>query len=138
MTNIDFRAVNDQIELLEKKRIQFKIIGICCGVTAIFPIVLIPLGNFIIIGWLACLVSGFVCRSIAVSARNEAMRLRLSIANLDPSQSFGQPFTPAPAPALPKVGIDETSQEAPVAPPKPAKAPKANTASRLDKARRRE
>lgn len=139
MTQIDFKAINDQIEALEQKRSKFKLIGICCGVGAIFPIWAGIFGGLAPLAWLAALICGFVFRSVAVKARNEAMSLRLSIANLDPS-------TTAAAASLPKVGNLTTMPAAPkpvadkAAPAKPA-APKAKpqtTSSRLDKARRRE
>jgi hypothetical protein len=143
MTQIDFKAVNEQIEALENKRVKFRIIGICCGVTAIFPIILLPFGGLFPIAWIACLTSGFVCRSVAVKARNEAMRLRLTIANLEPNAASSAP-TGDTSPSLPKVANLTTMTAAPKASKPAAQKPAApsatprNTASRLDKARRRE
>ncbi len=145
MTQIDFKAINEQIELLEQKRSKFKAIGIACGVGAIFPIWTVFFGPVAFFAWLAALICGFVFRSVAVKARDEAMRLRLSIANLDPNA------LPAPVKQKPKADIStkdlpQTGNLAKMpAAPKPAAskpaAPKAKpqtTSSRLDKARRRE
>ena len=74
MNQIDFKAINDQIEALENKRTKFKVAGICCGVGAIFPIWAGAFGPFFFLAWLAALICGFVFRSVAVKARNEAMR----------------------------------------------------------------
>ena len=136
MNQIDFKAINDQIEALENKRTKFKVAGICCGVGAIFPIWAGAFGPFFFLAWLAALICGFVFRSVAVKARNEAMRLRLSIANLD------VPAAKAPAsdtsPALPKAANLATMPAAPKpAAAKPAAKQAQTTASRLDKAHRR-
>jgi hypothetical protein len=155
MNQIDFKAVNEQIEALENKRVKFRIIGICCGVTAIFPIILLPLGGLFPIAWIACLTSGFVCRSVAVKARNEAMRLRLSISNLPGSPvtseniaaKAGAPRKDPISSTLPTWAPESLKDSSPAAaeaskpaaqkPAAPSAKPR-NTASRLDKARRRE
>lgn len=145
MNQIDFKAINDQIEALENKRAKFKLAGICCGMGAIFPIWAGAFGPFFFLAWLAALICGFVFRSVAVKARNEAMSLRLTIANLDPNAAQTAPAANKST-ELPKVGNLTTMPAAPkpvadkAAPAKPA-APKAKpqtTSSRLDKARRRE
>lgn len=135
MTQIDFKAINDQIAALEQKRSNFKVAGICCGVGAIFPIWAGIFGPFFFLAWLAALICGFVFRSVAVKARNEAMSLRLSIANLDPTA------TAAPTAAKPKAANLATMPAAPKSSAAKPAAPKAKpqtTSSRLDKARRRE
>ena len=146
MTNIDVQAVVAQIDALEQKRSKFKAIGIACGVGAIFPVWTGLFGPLFFFAWLAALICGFVFRNVAVSARDEAMRLRLSIANLpgSPYNSTNVPVNenltlkepisstmPAWAPAAVK---DSTPAPAPKAAAKPGAQ---TTASRLDKARRR-
>ncbi len=135
MTTLDFKAINEQIELLEQRRSKFKSIGIACGVGAVFPIWTVLLGPFAFFGWLAALVCGFAFRNVAVKARNEAMRLRLSIANLQPStyMQAAPAASNAPKAATPKAATPKTAA------PKAAAKPKTQTtSSRLDKARRRE
>ena len=138
MTNIDVQAVVAQTDALEQKRSKFKAIGIACGLGAIFPFWTAIFGPLFFFAWLAALICGFVFRGVAVRARDEAMRLRLSIANLPGSPYNSTNFeTKVAAPS-----VWEDSAPAPTAPatpsPKVAAKPGAQTtASRLDKARRR-
>jgi hypothetical protein len=144
MTNIDVQAVVAQIDALEQKRSKFKAIGIACGLGAIFPFWTAIFGPLFFFAWLAALICGFVFRGVAVRARDEAMRLRLSIANLPGSPYNSTNFeTKVAAPAA---WVDSApapaGAPAPTAPatpsPKAAAKPSAQTtASRLDKARRR-
>ena len=143
MSQIDFKAVNEQIEALEAKRSKFKSIGIACGLGAVFPIWTFVFGPLAFFAWLAALICGFVFRSVAVTARNEAMRLRLTIANLEPNAASTAPAGDT-SPSLPKVATlttmpaaAEASKPAAQKPAAPSAKPR-NTASRLDKARRRE
>jgi len=129
MTNIDIQAVAAQIDMLEQKRSKFKAIGIACGIGAIFPVWTGLFGPLFFFAWLAALICGFVFRSVAVKARDDAMRLRLSIANL-------QPATPVVADAPVKAAAPaEKKADSPA--PKAAKPSAQTTSSRLDKARRR-
>jgi hypothetical protein len=129
MTNIDIQAVAAQIDMLEQKRSKFKAIGIACGIGAIFPVWTGLFGPLFFFAWLAALICGFVFRSVAVKARDDAMRLRLSIANL-------QPATPVVADAPAKAAAPAEKKAASPA-PKAAKPAAQTTSSRLDKARRR-
>ena len=130
MTNIDIQAVAAQIDMLERKRSKFKSIGIACGIGAIFPVWTGLFGPLFFFAWLAALICGFVFRSVAVKARDDAMRLRLSIANLPGSPVVADAPAKAAAPAEKKAA----ASPAPKAASKPAAQ---TTSSRLDKARRR-
>lgn len=133
MTNIDIQAVAAQIDMLERKRSKFKSIGIACGIGAIFPVWTGLFGPLFFFAWLAALICGFVFRSVAVKARDDAMRLRLSIANLEPPT---QVAAAAPAPAKAAAPADKKAAARPAT--KAAAKPAAQTtSSRLDKARRR-
>jgi hypothetical protein len=137
MTNIDIQAVAAQIDMLEQKRSKFKAIGIACGIGAIFPVWTGLFGPLFFFAWLAALICGFVFRSVAVKARDDAMRLRLSIANLDPSASV-KAAAPAIKPATKAKAAPAASTPASKPAPKAAAKPEAQTtSSRLDKARRR-
>ena len=140
MTNIDVQAVVAQIDALEQKRSKFKAIGIACGVGAIFPVWTGLFGPLFFFAWLAALICGFVFRGVAVRARDEAMRLRLSIANLPGSPYNSTNFETKVA--APSAWVDSapvpTTAAAPAPAPKAASKPSTQTtASRLDKARRR-
>jgi hypothetical protein len=130
MTNIDIQAVAAQIDMLEQKRSKFRSIGIACGIGAIFPVWTQLFGPLFFFAWLAALICGFVFRSVAVKARDDAMRLRLSIANLPGSPVVTHTPAKAAAPAEKKAA----ASPAPKAASKPAAQ---TTSSRLDKARRR-
>jgi len=151
MTNIDIQAVAAQIDMLEQKRSKFKAIGIACGIGAIFPVWTGLFGPLFFFAWLAALICGFVFRSVAVKARDDAMRLRLSIANLPGSAytsanvpvnenlTLKEPISstmPAWAPAAVKDSAPAEKKAASPA-PKAAKPSAQTTSSRLDKARRR-
>jgi hypothetical protein len=131
MTNIDIQAVAAQIDMLERKRSKFKAIGIACGIGAIFPVWTGLFGPLFFFAWLAALICGFVFRSVAVKARDDAMRLRLSIANLEPAtQVAAAAPAKAAAPAEKKAAASPATKAA-------AKPAAQTTSSRLDKARRR-
>lgn len=141
MTNIDIQAVAAQIDMLEQKRSKFKAIGIACGIGAIFPVWTGLFGPLFFFAWLAALICGFVFRSVAVKARDDAMRLRLSIANLNPAAPVNA-AAPAskPADTAPAASVESTPASTPASKPAPKAAAKPSaqtTASRLDKARRR-
>jgi len=134
MNETNIAEVVAQIDALENKRNKFKFTGIACGLAAVFPVWAAVLGQFFFVGWLAALICGFTFRSVAVKARDDAMRLRLSIANLP-----GSPYNSQDLPYTPNLTLNQpiTSSVPKLAPTTVNAAPPGTTESRLNKARRR-
>jgi hypothetical protein len=127
---------------LQLKRKKFRRASLSCGLAVALSVFWWgPLGQVIGIGavylWIILLISGFVFRSMAVSARDTAkvMEAQLASQGLTPNLS--------PINAVPIADQVQVEQQMPAAAPsaapaqaKATKAPEANIESRLAKARR--